>query len=515
MSNKARTERPIGPQSSSPGAGEQVSTAVSSAFTTPDWRLCVFVIVAVTALTRASTYGNPLYSVDDQLYLMIGNAIVKGHIPYVEIWDRKPIGIFLIYALIAKIGGNPIITAWIVAGGFVAATTYVIMLIARYYTTKAAAIYACLIYPIALTMFKGSAGQSQLFYNLFIALAFVLFLRAVDQPYKSTERNAALASFLCGLALIIRQTTIIESLFVGIGFLAFSFSHTRSWRSTARLGFLMAAIGATPTLLTFATFYELGHFLIYFDSTYLSIFRKDSDGFGTVMGAIYALAFMAPVAMMAILGAFRRREEGPRTIYEKALLAWTIAALFEVLIIPRFYAYYSIPLLTPLIVSASTLFKKPVLRECFLGGMLVFAFGQGDISRFRENESSRTGFEQVVRYVRANLKGGCLFVADGPPLLYEASGQPCRTRYLFPDHLAIATEASAIGTDSNVEAKNILAQRPTVIVLQLHDYAMRRNPQTWPIVRNALATNYRLARRFRMPVENRPATLTVWLRNPD
>ena len=506
---------PIGPQSSSPGAGAQESAAISSALPALDWRLCVVVIVAVTALTRASTYGNPLYSLDDQLYLMIGNAIVKGHIPYVEIWDRKPIGIFLIYAIIAKIGGNPITTAWIVAGIFVSATTYVIMLIARYYTTKAAAMYSCLIYPIALTMFKGSAGQSQLFYNLFIALSFLMFLRAVGRRYQFIEKSAALSSFLCGLALIIRQTTIVESLFVGIGFLTVCFSYTRSWRSTARLGSLMAAIGAAPTLLTFVTFYELGHFQIYFDSSYLSIFRKSSDGFGTVMGAIYALIFITPVALMAILGAVRRREEGLRTIYDKALLAWTIAALFEVLIIPRFYEYYSIPLLMPLIVSSSTLFIMPVLRICFLGGMLVFAFGHGDISRFHENQSSRTGFEQVVRYVRSNLKGGCLFVADGPPLLYEASGQPCRTRYLFPDHLAIATEASAIETDSNAEARKILAQRPTVIVLQLHDYALRRNPQTWPIVRNALATNYRLARRFRMPVENRPATLTVWLRNPD
>ena len=47
-----------------------------------------FLIVIVAIATRWVTYGNPVVIEDDQFYLLVGEAMRHGQLPYVVIWDR-------------------------------------------------------------------------------------------------------------------------------------------------------------------------------------------------------------------------------------------------------------------------------------------------------------------------------------------------------------------------------------------------------------------------------------------
>jgi hypothetical protein len=49
--------------------------------------------------TRAWIFGNPVVHIDDQFYMLVGERMRLGDLPFVDVWDRKPIGLFLIYAL--------------------------------------------------------------------------------------------------------------------------------------------------------------------------------------------------------------------------------------------------------------------------------------------------------------------------------------------------------------------------------------------------------------------------------
>ena len=60
----------------------------------------VFVILLVAVATRSATFGNPLVDMDDQFYWLVGRSWWDGHWPIVDIWDRKPVGLFLIYGAI-------------------------------------------------------------------------------------------------------------------------------------------------------------------------------------------------------------------------------------------------------------------------------------------------------------------------------------------------------------------------------------------------------------------------------
>ncbi|MDB5662684.1 MAG: hypothetical protein JWN59_1022, partial [Sphingomonas bacterium] len=88
--------------------------------------------------------------------------------------------------------------------------------------------------------------------------------------------------------------------------------------------------------------------------------------------------------------------------------------------------------------------------------------------------------------------GGCLFVFQGPPILYQRSGACAASRFLFPAHLNYLGEARAIGVDPAAETRRLIASRPTVIVSSRRAAINDPNPATWDIVEAALRRDYAL-----------------------
>ena len=66
----------------------------------PRW----LILLAVALAARAITFGNPILHVDEEFYFTAARAMLDGAVPFVDVWDRKPIGLFLIYAPAAALG---------------------------------------------------------------------------------------------------------------------------------------------------------------------------------------------------------------------------------------------------------------------------------------------------------------------------------------------------------------------------------------------------------------------------
>ena len=62
-------------------------------------------ILLFATLVRCQTFGDPFIGFDEQFYLLVGDRMWHhGDLPFVDIFDRKPIGLFLIYAAIRALG---------------------------------------------------------------------------------------------------------------------------------------------------------------------------------------------------------------------------------------------------------------------------------------------------------------------------------------------------------------------------------------------------------------------------
>ena len=64
----------------------------------------LLILFAVAILARALTFGNPVVHVDEEFYFFTGHSMWQGAWPFVDVWDRKPVGLFLLYAIPAAFG---------------------------------------------------------------------------------------------------------------------------------------------------------------------------------------------------------------------------------------------------------------------------------------------------------------------------------------------------------------------------------------------------------------------------
>ena len=87
-------------------------------------------ILLVTLATRALWWGNPAATTDEQLYALIGGALAQGELPYLELWDRKPFGLFAIFAAGEWIAPAPF-GFQILAGTFTLLGAWLMYLLAR------------------------------------------------------------------------------------------------------------------------------------------------------------------------------------------------------------------------------------------------------------------------------------------------------------------------------------------------------------------------------------------------
>jgi hypothetical protein len=129
-----------------------------------------FAYLAVGLLIRGATLGFPVIHIDEQFYLLVGDRMLHGAVPFVDIWDRKPIGLFLLYAAIRLLGGDGIVQYQLVALACVAGTSLVIWRTARKSPRRWGFLgRRCL--SAVLSAFFCFGGQAPVYYNLPMALA--------------------------------------------------------------------------------------------------------------------------------------------------------------------------------------------------------------------------------------------------------------------------------------------------------------------------------------------------------
>lgn len=54
----------------------------------------VLLLTLVALVARWVTFGNPVIGFDEQFYLLVGDRMLHGAMPFVDIFDRKPVGLF-------------------------------------------------------------------------------------------------------------------------------------------------------------------------------------------------------------------------------------------------------------------------------------------------------------------------------------------------------------------------------------------------------------------------------------
>ena len=463
-------------------------------------------LLAAAFLLRFSAFGHPNLNGDEAYYHAVGIAMHEGALPYVDLWDRKPFGLFALYWLITFFGSAPAVYQ-VAATLFAAATAAMITAMARPFAGGLGALLAGLLYLLWLGPLEGYGGQSPVLYNAFMAGAALLVWRALPRLRHGTAPSSvALAMLLAGMAITIKTTALFEAVFLGLYACAVLLRARGAggWRVVAA----WALTGAAPTVAIAAGYALGGHWHEYWHAMVTANLAKPPM-LGTSLYNARSLAVMlSPVLLAATIGFWLvwRRAEGDRMF----LAGWIAAALVGLFSVPNFFFHYAMPLLVPLCVAAAGLLARDLVGIALLALLAVLSAMVSPPIKPGRAARSLTAMEMLERAVQEHVVGGPMFVYHGPPQLYWRTGNKPPTPLVFPTHLSQALERNVSHLDTLAETRRVLALRPGAVVISETIQPGPPNRETLLLVHAYIHRNCRKVAVVGVPDWRYSSNVEVW-----
>jgi len=473
-------------------------------------------------LLRAPTFLRSVLDWDETLYFIVADQWLQGNLPYVGVWDRKPVGIFAVLAAGFAAFGSTVFTLRVMAilANF-AGSVLLYLIGTRLLESRRGGAVVAIAYSVFSLIPGGLATNTELFFVSSNLAGLLVLLDLWLRPRSGARRTAMLgaAGLAFGIAFQFKFVAAAESaLFV----LAFLIAERRRPRGNPPAAWLPAllVLGAgflAPSLLAGAYFAASGAWSEYVHANFganLRLFETHehpsqlwariaadlATGAGTWLW--WVLPILVVVALSAVQPPPAGADRRPRPLVY-FLGAWSIAALVGISATLRFYTHSFAALIPICCLLLGLAFARLGLLEgsrtrpvAVLALPCAFAIMRIADSAYvpwlREFESGQTSmYERAAAHLRSRLRPGeAVFVVNDQPVLYMLTRVTPPTRYVFPQHLFDDFGAAYAGIDRRVEIERVLKGRPRYITIQDGDGVVERN------MRAAIAPEYREEIRF-------------------
>ena len=260
---------------------------------------CMLLFAAYFPL-RTNYYPSHDYSI----FSYIGQQILRGKIPYTQLWDHKPPLIFYLNALGLKVAGGSLAGIWILEFlAFFLGTLLLLHVLKRFFPTWTA----------LAVLIPGSLHYARLFdfgnyteeASLFLALCAVWIMFASGKGQRSPWKGLA-CGLLCGLAFTCKQNTIGAWIGLFLTDLAGLF-HEQERRAAFRVRlhfWLMAAAGFLAVNLGWALYFASKDALgAYWDVAFrFNFLYSEQSGANRLATAWTTLTFLPAFSPFLLLG---------------------------------------------------------------------------------------------------------------------------------------------------------------------------------------------------------------------
>jgi len=424
----------------------------------PRW----LILLAVALAARAITFGNPILHVDEEFYFVTARAMLDGAMPFVDVWDRKPVGLFLIYAPASALGFPAGIWAYqALALACLLATAILAARLADQAGWQRGALAAGVAVILWPNLIDGQGGQAPIFYNLLMIAAVSLIMRGEREASAGRRLAGGFAAMaLVGIALQIKYAAVFEGLFFGLWLLWREWRAGRGVLRVALVAVPLAGVALVPTLGAWAAYAAQGEGEAWLYANFLSILDRNPDPALAQIANLAAIVLILSLLLAAAALGWRQRRDSDAARF---LFAWALAAIGGLLVFGSYFEHYALPLIPPLAICAAGFLGA---HRRFALWMLVAAFAGGQILLLAKR-STRGNPGEIAAIARTIGSGsGCLHVYSGSTMLYPMTRRCAVTRWIFPSHLSRTRERGAIGVDQSAEIGRILHQRPEWVVMR-------------------------------------------------
>lgn len=408
---------------------------------------------------------------DETTYLIIAREIFQGKMLYVDVWDTKPPGIFLIFGLFQKVFGFSVVAIRLFASVVIGFTGFVLYrLWKRLEAGNRVAILAGAIYIIAASVHKWEyAANTEIFFNLTTALCLYILLGS------KTVSHYLLAGLVMGLGFIIKYFVLFD--FVAFCLLILLL-HLRErpikWSSvlvrgtTFFLGFLI------PFLLVNCWFWYIVQYEAFYEVTY-EVTGRYASAFDAGQGLKFFLEFhliFLPLVVMAYIGALKNRGKTSKLPAWFGVI-WLLLIWFSALWPGKFFLHYYFQFLVPLCFLAPLVFVQFSVAGRWLNKIRLWQFGvvfllflgTAWVIQKKAFIDKEDHVRNIVNHVHPRLEPGDVVYSEYSHVVYYYLGVSPVEKYIHSTLLTDPEHFQAIGIDPKKEKERILEASPDWIIV--------------------------------------------------
>lgn len=201
---------------------------------------------------------------DESTFILVGQSLVNGHLPFTQLWDLKPPLVYFLFAGVIYLFGKSLIAIRVIGVLAVAVTAFAAYGICRNISTKAYAFWAGIGTVLLLSLFGSMQGVMSEHLSMAFFVPGLYFLVT-----KNKLRYILLAGLCCGAAIMCKLNLAYAVMLVGLYFLL-SEALKRDYSRAVKSGLIFSAGIAAVVALSFLPYLLAGKADIWFDSVVLA-----------------------------------------------------------------------------------------------------------------------------------------------------------------------------------------------------------------------------------------------------
>jgi len=467
----------------------------------PAKQLIVFAgFMTLSLILRFFSFFPTLISHDEGTYFVIAREIFQGKIYFADLVDTKPIGLFLILGLFIKYVSSSIFMIRMFTAAIVAFTAYVIYKISlRDRGEQKPAIAAGIIYIFFVSVWAhfGVFINPELFYLLFTALAFYIFIRT-DKP-----QGFFLLGLLLGFGFILKYVVLFDlAAWLLFYFITILMQRNRkaSWKAFFNSAIACIAI-MIPFGLTVLYYYRVDHLQeLWFYSFGVTSRIPVERTFGQLIIFIgdFHLRFLP--LLFFFYYALARMKCKP----EKPLLSirffgvWCLMVLLAVILPGKPFGHYFIQLMLPISIVAGGFFSDYLAKPRWIRSVISYPVGPFImillvsgllILQKRDYYNKPDTPKEVAGYLRSLLKpGDRIYTGNYQQVLYYLLEKDCPVKYVHRTLMCDQEHQRTLQVDLPKEMNALMAMDFRFILME--------EQYCYEPINEFIRENYRLIKEF-------------------
>jgi 4-amino-4-deoxy-L-arabinose transferase-like glycosyltransferase len=492
------------------------------------WLICLAFFAFVVFL-RIPSFHRSVFDRDESVYILMARSLLNGEVPYTLVWDHKPPGIYLLFALSQLLFGYSVISVRIAACIAVTITCCLLYIFGKnVFYDKKIGLLAAVFYAVFSIKIAGFGSNTEIFFIPLVILGFYLLCIKTGIPHTfdyPKKHSFIIVGIVLGLSLQIKYVTIFDLVAIHtIVTIALLFTdklqplsrliHIMNYNLLLSFGYLI------PFIIVFLYFWINGHLAEYYYSNFVAnLIYSSLRNFSALYFLkklelrveTHFILWATVLCMPVFLYVFHKRY--PIFLRDLGMVSiWLVFGFIGVCFTKRYYGHYFLQMLPPLCLIGAYIIIKTIysssitenklrhliflliILTSFLhtfAGSIIFSTRsvmRADIFKAKDTPS------QVASYIKKQIRRDSLiYIVDYEPIVYYLVDVKIPTKYVLPTWLTNERFARVVGVDQMKELGCIMRLRPEFVIKR----AQNEKSPFYDNLERYLKESYVLEYRFR------------------